>query len=171
VGEGLRFLVMTSSSDPRSAEAEFLRHAVRLAVDNAMGGRAPFAALVVRDGRILGTGVNTTARDGDPTAHAEVAAIRDAGRALATPDLTGTTVVASCEPCAMCHAACAVAGVVRIVYAAPKEFVPGIESTPPLLSRMQDALRRLADNAVEYVPTPGADEPFARFAGLAEDQP
>jgi len=75
--------------------------------------------------------------------------------------------VSSCEPCAMCHTACAVAGVVRVLYAAPKELVPGIEGTPPLLSQMQATLRGLAPDQITYVPTPGADEPFTRFVEKA----
>jgi guanine deaminase len=96
-------------------------------------------------------------------ADAEVAAIRAACISHVLEDLAGATVVSSCEPCAMCHAACAVAGVTRILYAAPKELVPGIESTPPLLARMQETLRELTPDDIVHVPTPGADEPFARF--------
>lgn len=145
-------------------EGTLLRRAVALALDNVEAGRAPFGALVVRDGQVIGTGVNTTARDTDPTAHAEVEAVRDACRNLGTQDFSGATMVSSCEPCAMCHTVCAVAGVTRIVYAAPKEFVPDLGGTPrPDLVAMQAVLRRLAEGAVEYVPTPGADAPFARY--------
>ena len=110
--------------EPDGPEADmlpFLRQAVRLAVDNVTEGQLPFAALVVRDGTVLGTGVNTALRDDDPTAHAEVAAVRDACLAQSTLDLGGATIVASCEPCAMCHTACLVAGIGQVVYAAPKE--------------------------------------------------
>ncbi|HEY8454665.1 MAG TPA: nucleoside deaminase [Actinopolymorphaceae bacterium] len=155
---------MTTSNDQTQlSDDDLLRRAVRLAIDNLAEGRAPFGALVVRDGQIVGTGVNTTARDDDPTAHAEVEAVRDACRNLKTTGLTGAMVVSSCEPCVMCHATCAVAGVSRIIYAAPKEFVPGFEYSPPLLTQMQDALQQLAGDSIQYVPTPGADEPFARF--------
>jgi guanine deaminase len=156
---------MTTSNDrPEGVDRlVLLRRVVRLALDNADAGQGPFAALVVRGSEVLGIGVNTTARDHDPTAHAEVAAIRAACRDHGLDDLAGATVVSSCEPCAMCHTACAVAGVTRILYAAPKELVPGIESTPPLLVRMQSSLRELAPEAIVHVPTPGAEEPFARF--------
>ncbi|MEQ7126039.1 nucleoside deaminase [Actinopolymorpha sp. B11F2] len=156
---------MTSSDEPglAPADSDLLRQVVQLALDNAGVGRAPFGALVVRDGQVLGTGVNTTAQDNDPTAHAEVAAIRAACSRHGLENLTGATVVSSCEPCVMCHAACAVAGLARIIYAAPKEFVPGVERTPPILTQMQDALHRLAPGQLQYVPTPGADEPFARW--------
>ena len=93
----------------RSA-APFLRCAVELAFDNATAGQLPFSVLVVRDGDVFATGVNTTLRDRDPVAHAEVAAVRNARHRLGQLNLTGATVVSSCEPCAMCHAVGTVAG-------------------------------------------------------------
>lgn len=150
------------SADP--TDAEMLRLAVQLALDNVAKNGSPFGAVVVRDGLLLGSGVNSARQDVDPTAHAEVAAVRAACRHLGTPDLAGTTVVSSCEPCAMCLTVCAVAGVTRIIYAAPKEYVPDLGGAPrPDLVEMQSALRRLTGDAVRYIPTPGADEPFARL--------
>jgi tRNA(Arg) A34 adenosine deaminase TadA len=148
--------------------AELLAHAVRLASDNGAAGQLPFGALVVRPGAILATGVNTVLRDLDPTAHAEVAAIRAACRAVGAVHLEGAVVVSSCEPCALCHCAAAVAGVARIVYAAPKELVPDLGYPAPpdpgdLLGRMQAAVRALAPEQIEHVATPGADEPFQRY--------
>jgi tRNA(Arg) A34 adenosine deaminase TadA len=145
------------------ARAEFLRRAIGLAVDNVEQGRAPFGALVVLDGQVVGTGVNTEAQDRDPTAHAEVAAIRDACRRLGTLDLTGAVMVSSCEPCALCQVACALVRTDEIIYAAPREFVPGDGDDRPDLVRMQDALREMAGDRIQYVPTPGADEPFKRY--------
>lgn len=145
------------------ARAQFLRQAIRLAVDNVEQGRAPFGALVVLDDEVVGTGVNTEAQDHDPTAHAEVAAIRDACRRLGTVDLTGAVVASSCEPCALCQVACALVQVGAIIYAAPREFVPGNGKGRPDLVRMQDTLRAMAGDSIQYVPTPGADEPFKRY--------
>jgi guanine deaminase len=154
-------------------DAALLARAVELALDNAAIGQLPFGALVVRDGTVLGTGVNTALRDGDPLAHAEVAAVRDACLAVGALHLTGATVVSSCEPCAMCHAVAASAGVVRIVYAAPKESVPDLGYPAPsdnagLMDRMREALRAAAPGQVVHAPTAGADEPFRRYlAGRA----
>jgi tRNA(Arg) A34 adenosine deaminase TadA len=145
------------------ARAEFLRQAIGLAIDNVEQGRAPFGALVVLDGQVVGTGVNTEAQDYDPTAHAEVAAIRDACRRLGTLDLTGAVMVSSCEPCALCQVACAMVQTDEIIYAAPREFVPGNGKGRPDLVRMQDTLRGMAGDSIQYVPTPGADEPFKRY--------
>jgi guanine deaminase len=153
-------------------DRELLELVVRLAVENADAGQLPFGALVVLDGSVLATGVNTALRDLDPTAHAEVAAIRQACRALGSVHLGGAVVVSSCEPCALCHSTAAVAGVSRIVYATPKELVPDLRYPAPadptdMLPRMQAALRALAPDQIHYVPTAGVDEPFRRYlAGL-----
>ena len=155
---------MTTPNSTQPTESDLLAQAVRLALDNVATGGEPFGALVVRDGQVLGTGVNSTVRDVDPTAHAEVAAVRNACRQLGTSSLIGSSVVSSCEPCAMCQAVCAFAGVSRIVYAAPREFVPDLGKPPrPDLTEMQDALRELAGDSIQYVPTPGAEEPFASY--------
>lgn len=106
-----------------SAEADraFLAEAIRLAVANVAAGGGPFGALVVKDGAIVGRGVNRVTRDNDPTAHAEVVAIRDACARLGSFQLTGCTVYASCEPCPMCLAALYWARPARVVYAATVE--------------------------------------------------
>ena len=90
-------------------------------MQNAAAGQLPFGALVVRDGEVLGTGVNRELREHDPTAHAEVDAIRNACRDLRTLTLPGAVLVSSCEPCALCHVTAAVAGISRVVYAASSE--------------------------------------------------
>jgi guanine deaminase len=154
-------------------DAALLAQAVRLASDNAAAGQLPFGALVVRAGAVLATGVNTALRDHDPVAHAEVAAVRNACRSLGEVHLTGATLFSSCEPCAVCHAVAAMAGVVRIVYAAPKEDVPDLGYPAPpdttgLMGRMQQVLRAAAPEQIVYVPTEGAREPFHRYlAGMS----
>ena len=84
----------------------FMRRAIALATENVLSrAGGPFGAVVVRDGEILATGTNLVASTNDPTAHAEVVAIRAACRALGDFKLTGCAVYASCEPCPMCLAA------------------------------------------------------------------
>ena len=103
---------------------DHVRTAVRLAADNVAAGQFPFGALVVADdgvGEVLGTGANTSRRDADPTAHAEIEAIRDACRRLGSFDLSGAIVVSSCEPCRMCQAVAATVGIRRVVFAASAE--------------------------------------------------
>jgi guanine deaminase len=145
-------------------ERTLLREAVRLAGENAESGQQPFGALVVWEGRVVGTGVSTILRDGDPTAHAEIAAVRDACRSLGTLDLSGALLVCSCEPCPMCHAAAVLAGVSRIVYAVSKETAAqhGFALTG-VAADMQTTWRAKRLDPVEHVAIDGADEPFARF--------
>jgi guanine deaminase len=131
-------------------------------------GQLPFGAVVVRAGEVLATGVNTEQRDSDPTAHAEVAAIRNACAAVGATRLPDATVYSSCEPCAVCQAVAAAAEMTGIVYAAPRESVPdlgngGSPEFGALLGRMQEELRSLAPDRITHVPVDGAAEPFERF--------
>ncbi len=91
---------------PTTPNSEFLRRAIALAVENVTSGSGgPFGAVVVRDGKIVGEGVNSVTAAHDPTAHAEVNAIRAAAKALGTFTLAGCELYTSCEPCPMCLAA------------------------------------------------------------------
>jgi len=105
----------------------FLRLAIeasKASLDDDVGG--PFGALLVRDGEILAHGRNRVLGDHDPTAHAEVVAIRRAAAKLGTHNLEGCTIYSSCEPCPMCLAAIHWAGIERIVFAAGREDAAGI---------------------------------------------
>jgi guanine deaminase len=84
-------------------EDRFMRRAIELSVENVRSGRGgPFAALVVKDGEIIATGTNLVTASFDPTAHAEVVAIREACRELGQFQLSGCEIYTSCEPCPMC---------------------------------------------------------------------
>ncbi len=85
---------------------EFMQQAIRLATENVVHGRGgPFGAVVVKDGAVIATGANQVTAANDPTAHAEIVAIRNACQALGTFQLEGCDVYTSCEPCPMCLAA------------------------------------------------------------------
>ncbi len=99
-------------------ERAFLERAIEMAVENVRRRGGPFAALVVRDGVILAAGVNEVTRNNDPTAHAEVVAIREACRLLGTYDLSGCEIYSSCEPCPMCLGAIYWARPARVLFAA-----------------------------------------------------
>ncbi len=91
---------------PTEDDERFMRMAIALATENVVSGRGgPFGAVVVRKGAVLATGVNQVTATNDPTAHAEVSAIRNACRELGTFELKGATLYSSCEPCPMCLAA------------------------------------------------------------------
>ncbi|MEM7309060.1 MAG: nucleoside deaminase [Planctomycetota bacterium] len=99
----------------------FLHRAIELARASVATGGGPFGAVVVRGGEVVAEGANRVVLGCDPTAHAEVEAIRNACRALGTHDLAGCELYASSEPCPMCAAAIHWARVDRLVYAASRD--------------------------------------------------
>jgi tRNA(Arg) A34 adenosine deaminase TadA len=80
----------------------YMRRAIALSCQGVETGGGPFGAVVVKDGEIIGEGMNQVVPHADPTAHAEIVAIRAACAALGTHDLAGAVIVSSCEPCPMC---------------------------------------------------------------------
>lgn len=100
-----------------SDSAGFLEEAIALAQKNVAAGGRPFGAVVVREGRVIARGVNEMHLTGDPTAHAELLAVRAAIKALQAPRLDGCAVYASGQPCPMCFAAMRMLGVSEIVFA------------------------------------------------------
>jgi guanine deaminase len=99
----------------------FLKQAIELAVENIRRNGGPFGALVVRDGVVIATGSNQVTRTNDPTAHAEVIAIREACRVLGGFQLDGCDVYASAEPCPMCLGAIYWARPDRVFFAATQD--------------------------------------------------
>ena len=98
--------------------AELMRRAIALALENVRSGRGgPFAALVAKDGRVIAEGVNRVTASNDPTAHAEIVAIREACSALNTFQLAGCDLYTTCEPCPMCLGAIYWARPARVYYA------------------------------------------------------
>ena len=100
---------------------QYLKQAIEMAVENVRRGGGPFAALVVRNGTVIAAGSNQVTRTHDPTAHAEIVAIREACRALGDFQLTGCDVYSSCEPCPMCVGALFWARPSRVYFAATKD--------------------------------------------------
>ncbi len=130
---------------------DFMRRAIeisRAAVDTGDG--APFAAVVVKDGKIVGEGVNRVVTDHDPTSHGEVEAIRDACRTLGTWNLSGCELYTTCEPCEMCVATMFWARIDKVYYAnrlADAEAL-GFDLAPLKALVRADP----ADRATPYVP-------------------
>lgn len=139
-----------SAPDPRFMEAAIAEARAGLAT----GDGGPFGAVVVRDGKVVARGHNQVVGNGDPTAHAEVQAIRAACRALGTFDLSGCEIYATCEPCPMCFAAIHWARLDRVVYGAGRADAAGIGF----------------DDADIYEVLAGRREPdFAVLGGVAAD--
>lgn len=117
-------------------DEKFMRRAIELSAQ-ALGtpGARPYGAVVVMDGKIVGEGLNQSAKNFDPTSHGEVEAVRDACRNLKTTDLTGCELYTSCEPCSVCVATMIMAGVGRMYYGASLEqsaaVVPRPKMPPP----------------------------------------
>ena len=102
-------------------ESSFLLEAITLAQANISKGGRPFGAVVVKDGEVIASGVNEIHSSHDPTAHAELTAIRAASQVLRSPDLRGCEVYASGHPCPMCMAAMRMAGIQAVTYAYTNE--------------------------------------------------
>lgn len=81
---------------------EFMRRAIQLSIESVKHGGGPFGAVIVKEGKIIAEAANRVTLDNDPTAHAEVNAIRQAARSLGRFDLSGCDIYTSCEPCPMC---------------------------------------------------------------------
>jgi tRNA(adenine34) deaminase len=108
-------------------DLEAMQEALALARAAGEAGEVPVGAVAVLDGRIVGRGANARERDHDPTAHAELTAVREAARSLGRWRLTGVTVYVTLEPCAMCAGAMVLARIDRLVYGAsdPKAGAAG----------------------------------------------
>lgn len=95
---------------------EFMRRAIQLSLESVKHGGGPFGAVIVKEGKIIAEAANRVTLDNDPTAHAEVNAIRQAARSLGRFDLSGCDIYTSCEPCPMCLGAIYWAHLDRIYY-------------------------------------------------------
>ncbi len=120
---------MTESIDKEvftPQDREFMQMAIELSIKNVAEGGGPFGAVIVRDNTVLATGTNRVTANNDPTAHAEVSAIRAACAKVQNFKLEGCTCYTSCEPCPMCLSALYWAGISRIVYGNTKEDAKAI---------------------------------------------
>jgi tRNA(Arg) A34 adenosine deaminase TadA len=144
-------------------EQGWLDAAVDLAVGNVAAGGGPFGAVVVRDGRIVATGTNQVTPTHDPTAHAEVVAIRAACAELGDFRLTGCTLVSSCEPCPLCLAASLWARVDSVVYAADRHDAAGAGFDDLAFYALFERPRAEWDVPVRRVVSDGCDAPFTAW--------
>ena len=108
-------------------DKDFMRQAIALAVDNVENGGGPFGAVIVKDGKVIATGTNRVTPNNDPTAHAEVCAIRAACAQLGTFNLSGCVLYTSCEPCPMCLGAIYWAHIDKIYYGANQHDAAAVD--------------------------------------------
>jgi len=104
-----------------TTDEQFMQEALKLARESVAAGGGPFGAVIVKDGEIIASASNRVTLDHDPTAHAEVLAIRRAAEALGTHDLGSCTIYSSCEPCPMCLGAIYWARPEKLVFAAGRD--------------------------------------------------
>ncbi len=160
---------------PSTTDAPFdhawLHSVVALAVENVAAGGGPFAAQLIRDGALVGRGVNQVATAHDPTAHAEIVAIRDAARRLQDFRLTGCVLVASCEPCPMCLGAALWARVGRVVYAADRHDAADGGFDDLAFHQLFERPRRGWAVPVEQIAVEDATRPFVTWRARADRVP
>lgn len=152
------------------SEQTWLRRAIELAGENADAGGRPFGAVVVLDGRVVGEGVNGYVADDDPTAHAEIDAIRAATRRLGTARLDGAVLAASTQPCPMCQAAALLAGIERVVFATTE--AQAAERGYDARELLADLGRSFDDRQMMSIEHRAVEEealPYARAAAYARD--
>ncbi len=124
--------------------------AIQLAVENVRNGGGPFAALVVKDGVVIASGVNQVTSTNDSTAHAEIVAIRNACRKLDSFQLTGCEIYSTCEPCPMCLGAIYWARPARVYYGSTKEDAARIGFDDSFI--YQQLVLPSSDRAIQFIP-------------------
>jgi guanine deaminase len=149
-------------------DQEWLTEAVELATANVAAGGGPFGAVVAADGRRLAVGQNRVTRDNDPTAHAEVVAIRGACAEKGDFSLAGATLYASCEPCPLCLAAALWARVDRVVYAADRHDAARGGFDDRTFYELFATDRATWPTTVEAVALPTATSPFDAWLAAAD---
>ena len=132
------------------ADEQFMREAIRLADESVELGGGPFGAVIVKDGEIIAGRSNSVTLDNDPTAHAEVNAIREACRTLGTFDLSGCVLYTSCEPCPMCLGAIYWAGIDRIYYGNTRKDAADIDFADNFI--YEELERPLEQRTVPIIP-------------------
>ena len=154
-----------------SRDAAWLTEAIDLAVRNVAAGGGPFGAVVVAGDRVVARGQNRVTHDLDPTAHAEIQAIRAACREVGDFALAGMTLYASCEPCPMCIGAALWARLDRVVYAADREDAARGGFDDRWFHDLFAADRATWPIRVEALRVGAAVAPFQAWAGAADRVP
>ncbi|HHG8775179.1 TPA: nucleoside deaminase [Raoultella planticola] len=147
-----------------SVHDKYLQHAIALAKANIDDGGRPFGALIVRHGEIIAEAVNTQHQSGDPTAHAELNAIRDAAQRSGSPALSDCVIYASGQPCPMCLSAIYLTGIREVYFAnSNQDGEPFRLSTAALYQQLQRPLEEQS-LPVHNCPQPDGTALYQRWA-------
>ena len=146
----------------------FMRQAIALAVENVENGGGPFGAVIVKDGVVVATGVNRVVPNNDPTAHAEVNAIRAACVKLGTFDLSGCVIYTSCEPCPMCLGAIYWAHLDKIYYGATQFDAAAVDFDDSFIYRELELKPSDREKPVENMLHAEAQAPFNAWRAKAD---
>jgi len=141
----------------------YLTQVIEMAAANVQSGGGPFAALVVKDGVVIATGSNQVTLSNDPTAHAEVVALRAACRAIGSYQLRGCEVYSSCEPCPMCLGAIYWARPERVYYAATHEDAAAAGFDDSFIYRQIQLPPETRSIPMIHVETEQASRPFQEW--------
>ena len=141
---------MAEIYNPTADDKRFMREAIKLASDSVHNGGGPFGAVIVKDGEIIAGASNSVTIDNDPTAHAEVNAIRHACKKLNTFNLDGCVIYTSCEPCPMCLGAIYWAGIDRIFYGNNRKDAADINFADDFIYEELD--RKIENRSVPITP-------------------
>ncbi|MBO4637116.1 MAG: nucleoside deaminase [Clostridiales bacterium] len=145
---------------------EFMNTAKRLAEDNLRSREGgPFGACIVKDGKVIGKGNNQVLKNCDPTAHAEISAIRDACRRIGSHDLSGCEIYTSCYPCPMCLSAIIWSNIKKVYYGNTKEDAAAIGFRDDLI---YDYIRNGRDGILDLLCI-DRDETIKAFEAFSND--
>ena len=151
---------------------EFMEKAIELSEENFdknYGG--PFGACIVKDGKIIGKGINRVIKDNDPTAHAEIVAIKDACKTLGTHDLSGCEIYTSCYPCPMCLSAIIWSNIKTVYYANTKEDASNIGFRDDFIYEYLNKLANgINDNNILNLKSMNREEAIKVFKRYSEDK-
>ena len=139
---------------------DFMRQAIALAKENIKNGGGPFGAVIVKDGKVVATGANRVTANNDPTAHAEVSAIRAACTKLGAFDLSGCVIYTSCEPYPMCLGAIYWAHLDKIYYGANQFDAASVDFDDSFIYRELELAPEKRNKPVENILHDEALAPF-----------
>lgn len=159
--------VLRGDGDRDDRLIAYMRQAVDLALAEVARGGIPFSALIVdpREG-VIGSGVNRVFAEQDPTAHAEIVALRDAGQGRSPGGLTGCTLIASGEPCGMCYLGALDAHISTVLYAVDRDEAAryGFDYRRSYRLLAERSPQRWSSVTVRAWPVPGGLEPFTAWS-------